>query len=245
MITIFNVQFEFDKDQVIEIINNTINQNQKGYVCIVDGNVLTNANNSDDFLNIVNNSIINICDGSSIAMMASSLHKQNFDTFTGPDLFIQLLNQRNKKSYFLGNEPKVLNGLKKNILKIDPKVEHMLFEALPFMSAENFDYEAIGNKINEENPDLIWISLGAPKQEDFMYRLKPFINRGVMLGVGAVFNFYSDQSKENRAPIIIQKLQLEWIYRTIFNPKKQLPKAISFLKVIPKLYLSERRKKVD
>ena len=78
-----------------------------------------------------------------------------------------------------------------------------------------------------------------------MYRLKPFINRGVMLGVGAVFNFYSDQSKENRAPIIIQKLQLEWIYRTIFNPKKQLPKAISFLKVIPKLYLSERRKKVD
>ena len=142
MITIFNVQFEFDKDQVIEIINNTINQNQKGYVCIVDGNVLTNANNSDDFLNIVNNSIINICDGSSIAMMASSLHKQNFDTFTGPDLFIQLLNQRNKKSYFLGNEPKVLNGLKKNILKIDPKVEHMLFEALPFMSAENFDYDS-------------------------------------------------------------------------------------------------------
>lgn len=239
----FNVNFEFNKDEVIKTIIHSVNQNKRGYVCVIDGNVLTNANQCNFFQSIINNSIVNVCDGSIIAFLASLIYKQKFDTFVGLDLFIKLLEKDKYRSYFLGNKLKVLNGLRKNLLMIDPSFGHMIFEPLPFMNVDKFDYEAIGNEINKEDPELIWISLGAPKQEEFMYRLQPFIKRGVMLGVGAVFNYYSDESEEKRAPKFIQKLRLEWIYRTIKNPKKQLPKAISFIKIIPKLYLSEKRKK--
>ena len=242
MVTIFNVKFEFDKDEVIKTIMHTINKNEKGYVFVIDGNVLTNANKSDFFQKIINKSIVNVCDGSIIVLLASLIYKQKFDTFVGPDLFIKLLEKSKNRSYFLGNQSKVLNGLRKNLSKIDSSIGQMIFEPLPFLKIDEFDYESIGEKINKDNPDLIWISLGAPKQEEFIYKLLPFINRGVIIAVGAVFNFYSEESEEKRSPKNIQKLKLEWIYRTIKNPKKQLPKAISFIKIIPKLYLSEKRK---
>lgn len=242
MINIFNANFEFNKDEVIKTIIHSINHNKKGYVCVIDGNVLTKANQSNFFQSIINNSIVNVCDGSIIALLASFLYKQKFNTFVGADLFIKLIEKGKYKSCFFGNKLKVLNGLRKSLSNIDPSIGQMIFEPLPFMNVENFDYEKIANKINKDNPDLIWVSLGAPKQEEFMYRLLPFLDRGVMLGVGAVFNFYSNESEEKRSPKIIRKIKLEWIYRTIKSPKKQLPKAISFIKIIPKLYFSEKRK---
>ena len=62
--------------------------------------------------------------------------------------------------------------------------------SLPFMPVENFDYQSIANKINKIEPDIIWVSLGAPKQEIFMNKIKPLLNHGVLFGIGAAFNFY-------------------------------------------------------
>ena len=100
----------------------------------------------------------------------------------------------------------------------------MQFVTLPFKKVQDFDYQEIANNINENNPDIIWVSLGAPKQEEFMSKLLPYINRGVMFGFGAIFNFYSMNTTEKRAPKIFLKLHIEWIYRIFNNPKKQLPK---------------------
>jgi len=241
MITIFKVQFEFDREIAIHKIIQTTNRDKKGYVCVIDGNSLSNTINNDDFLNIINNSILNICDGSFIALMASSIYKKNYKSFTGPELFNELLINHKKRSYFLGNEPIILDGLKKNLLMIDKSFKDMIFEPLPFKDVKKFDYKNIGDKINKDNPDLIWISLGAPKQEEFMFHLKPYLKRGVMLGVGAAFNFFSINSNEKRAPSILQRFKLEWLYRTIMNPKKQIPKAILFIKSIPTIYYNEKK----
>jgi len=242
---IFNVLIEFNKNVVEQTINRSINTNKKGYDCIIDGNVLANANTNKAYNHIINSALINICDGSFIALLTNLIYKKKYHTFVGADLFIKLLEKNNYKFYFLGNTTKVLDGLRKRLSIIDSSIRNMVFEPLPFARVEEFDYESIANKINKDNPDIIWVSLGAPKQEEFMYRLQPFLKRGVMFGVGAVFNFYSDESDEKRAPKIIRKLKLEWVFRTIKNPQKQLPKAISFIKIIPKLYLNEKRKVKD
>ena len=67
----------------------------------------------------------------------------------------------------------------------------MTFLELPYMSVEEFDYANIAKEIETDEADIIWIALGAPKQEYFMDRLKPHLKRGVMIAVGAVFKFYS------------------------------------------------------
>ena len=63
-------------------------------------------------------------------------------------------------------------------------------------SVESFNYDLISQKINDTKPDFIWVGLGAPKQEIFMSKLEPFINKGLMIGVGAAFNFYNGTIKE-------------------------------------------------
>jgi N-acetylglucosaminyldiphosphoundecaprenol N-acetyl-beta-D-mannosaminyltransferase len=115
--------------------------------------------------------------------------------------------------------------------------------SLPFLPVENFDYAGIARDINAQSPDLIWVSLGAPKQEIFMHHLLPHLHKGVMVGIGAVFNFQSGISALKRAPRIIRKMKLEWLYRLIREPKKQWKKSKSFLKALPALLIAEMKNK--
>jgi N-acetylglucosaminyldiphosphoundecaprenol N-acetyl-beta-D-mannosaminyltransferase len=239
----FNIKLEFDRDKVDQIIHDTIINNEKGYVCSVEGNILAVANSNPEFNIVVNESLVNICDGNSIAMLASMIYKKKLKTYIGADLFIKYIKKAKYKSFFLGNTPEVLQGLKSNLLQYDPNISTMKFETLPFKNVEDFDYSEIARRINEDKPDIIWVSLGAPKQEIFMSKLLPFLNRGVMFGFGAILNFYSFNTTEKRAPKIFLKLHIEWIYRVYNNPKKQLPKIKLIFKTLPKNILMEIKKK--
>ena len=70
-------------------------------------------------------------------------------------------------------------------------------------------------RINVADADIVWIGLGAPKQEKWMNVHKDHIH-GVMMGVGAGFNFHAGNIK--RAPRWIQKIGLEWLYRLFQDP---------------------------
>jgi len=238
----FNINLEFDKIQVDRSINETILNKGKGYVCSVDGNILAVANTNEEFNKIVNNSLVNICDGSSIALLSSLIHRKKLTTYIGADLFIQYIKKAKYKSFFLGNTNEVLQGLKEKLVEYDPNIENMIFETLPFKDVNDFNYLEIANQINHENPDIIWVSLGAPKQEVFMSKLLPHLNRGVMFGFGAILNFYSNHATEKRAPKLFLKLKMEWFYRLYCNPKKQLPKFKLYLKTIPIIAIKEIKK---
>ncbi len=95
--------------------------------------------------------------------------------------------------------------------------------------------------INEDNPDIIWGALGAPKQEMFMARLKPYLKRGIMFGYGAIFNFNAGVGKVKRAPRWMLALRLEWLHRALEQPKKNIPRYWNFIKSLPRLIRNERR----
>jgi N-acetylglucosaminyldiphosphoundecaprenol N-acetyl-beta-D-mannosaminyltransferase len=239
---LFNINFEFDSSEVLELIRCSVVNGEKGYVCSVDGNNITHANSNEVFQEIIDNSLVNICDSSIAAFLASIIYKKRFNPYLGVDLFITLIKKCEYRSYFLGNNESVLIGLKRRLSTFDPSINDMMFQPLPFNMIDEFDYKGIAETINADGPDLIWVSLGAPKQEEFMSKLLPHIEKGVMAGVGAILNFYSDDSEELRAPITFQKFKLEWLYRTGSNPQKQLPKAISYIKILPRLIIHEVRK---
>ena len=79
--------------------------------------------------------------------------------------------------------------------------------------------EAVIEKINETCPDIVWVGLGAPKQEIWMAEHQGRIN-AVMIGVGAGFDYYAGNIK--RAPVWMQRCNLEWLYRLMQDPKRLL-----------------------
>ena len=110
---------------------------------------------------------------------------------------------------------------------------------LPFASIDDFDYEDIANQIDSIDADIIWVSLGAPKQEFFMQRLLPYLKRGVMLGVGAAFSFYLDELKDYK--LRFGEIRLNWILRLFTEPKKQFRRVGTMLLCYPRIYLKEKK----
>ena len=199
----FDIYLEFDKNKIDKKINDAIEQNKKGYVCVVDGNVLATAYKQNEYKEIINGGLVNICDGSSIALLAGAIHKSKFETYTGPDIFSKYVKE-NYKQYFLGNTDENLIRLKNRFVALGYHTDNYKFQSLPFRGVEDFDYLKIANEIQRFSPDIIWVSLGAPKQEIFISKLYPYLNKGVLFAIGAAFNLFLGDKKNKRAPNIVR-----------------------------------------
>jgi N-acetylglucosaminyldiphosphoundecaprenol N-acetyl-beta-D-mannosaminyltransferase len=241
MKTYFNVKLEFDKQKVDKIIQSAIAAKSKGYVCSVESNNISVANKNPEFKKVLNGALVNICDGAIMATLLSMIHGQKLKPYVGADLFTEYVHMCRYRQFFLGNTREVLNGLRDNLSKIDPAITNMRFEDLPFKKVEDFDYAGIAAMINAEKPDIIWVSLGAPKQEQFMSLLEPHLRQGIMFGFGAIFNFNANAGHVKRAPDWMRSLKLEWLYRAIEEPKKNIPRYWNFIKLMPGLVRSELR----
>lgn len=232
---IFNIHIEFDKNIFNQRIKDCISSNGKGYVCVVDGNVLAQTHKNEVYRQIVNRAFVNTCDGSSIATMANCIYKTRFIAYNGPQVFEHYI-ECPYKQVLVGNTEEVANEIRKKI--IEKGVSNELFHVdLPFCKVEYFDYSVIADQINNLNPDIIWVSLGAPKQEIFMSKILPLINRGVMFGIGAAFNYYIGALE------LPKNTKHIWVKRISNEPKKQLMRALNYIKVLPSIFISELKNK--
>ena len=91
-------------------------------------------------------------------------------------------------------------------------------------------------EIKKASPDFIWVGLGAPKQELWMMHAQDCVS-GLMAGVGAAFDFMSGEKK--RAPVVLQKLGLEWFYRLMQDPRRLFPRYFETNIKFLKLYLRD------
>ena len=238
MKTYFNINYEFDKTAVHEAIEAA----SKGYICVADGVVLSTANRDKSYLDAVNGSMFSICDSSWVPLYIKSIYGKRYGQYCGSDIFRDIVSEGKYRMLFLGTDRQTLDALKEKLTEMNPAVAGMTFMELPFRKVEEFDYEEIAKTIDADGAKIIWVALGAPKQERFMQLLLPHINSGVMIGVGAVFNFFSGR-QESRCPEWMYKCHLEFVYRIFQNPRKQLKRCALILSTLPRLYFEERKKK--
>jgi exopolysaccharide biosynthesis WecB/TagA/CpsF family protein len=127
------------------------------------------------------------------------------------------------KHYFYGSTEETLDSLKKNLKENYPYMDIAGMYSPPFRELTPEEDENMVKLINASGADFVWIGLGAPKQEKWMAEHKDRI-KGVMLGVGAGFDFHAGIVK--RAPRVLQRLGLEWLYRLCQNPKRLLKRYL-------------------
>ena len=238
MKTYFNINYEFDKQTVHRAIDAAV----KGYICVADGVVVNTANRNADYLQVVNGSMFSICDSSWVPVYLKSIYGVQYEQYCGSEIFKDIVQSGKYRMIFLGTDQTTLHGLRNELVKMNPAVKDMQFVELPFLNVNEFDYPAIAQMIEDDGAKIVWVALGAPKQERFMSLLLPHLKRGVMIGVGAAFKFYSGTS-EKRCPAWMQRHHLEFIYRILQDPKKQLKRCFWIVRTLPGLYLQEKRKR--
>ena len=236
---IFNIKLEFNHATFRNVIDRCVAEKGKGYVCVVDGNVLSETYNDPEYQIVVRNALVNTCDSSYIAKMASDIYGQKFEALNGPRVFEYYI-KRPYKQLLLGNTEETYQKIVEKMKVDGGNSDDMKYLPVPFAKVEDFDYVGIASQINAIKPDLIWVSLGAPKQERFMSILLPYLEQGVMFGIGAAFNYYVGSIREPRMQIA--GVRLIWLQRIFEEPKKQIRRCWHFLTVIPKVKREERQR---
>lgn len=238
----FNIRYEFDKTVVQERIAQKVTEQGAGYICVADANILQQVHNDLDYRKVVDGSMFSICDSSWVPIFVNRIYGIKHEHYCGSMIFKDIIEQKRYRQFFMGTSTEVLTALKENLTTMDPAIKDMTFYELPFCKVEDFDYPAIAEMVNSDNPDIIWVALGAPKQEIFMSKLNPYLNRGVQIAVGAAFKFYSGL-EEKRAPEWMRRMHLEFVYRVYAEPKKQWARCKQILCTLPQIFREEKRRK--
>ena len=237
----FGINYEFDFDAAIASIDEKLRVGETGYICVSDGVILNTYHRNEGYRNVVDNAMFSICDSSYVPIYIRRIYGLERKQCSGTKFMELIVSQRKYTMAFVGGDKTILESLKENLMKMNPDVENMLFYELPFCKVADFDYEGIAAEINEAAPDIVFVSLGAPKQEFFMSFLDPHLKRGVSIAVGAAFKFHSGKG-EKRAPKWMLKCHLEFLHRIFEEPKKQIPRCFWILRTTPGILWREWRK---
>lgn len=190
------------------------------YICFSNVHTTVMAHDRKDVLEAENSSVFTFTDGAPVARALRHQEESDAIRMAGPDFMKEMLisSMDGKTShYFYGSSEETLNALKNNIEKTYPGTVVKGYYSPPFRQLTEEEDRQIIDMINAADADIIWIGLGAPRQEKWMLAHKDKF-RGVMVGVGAAFDFHAGTIK--RAPKWMQMLSLEWFYRLLQDPAR-------------------------
>lgn len=238
---IFNIHLEFNYESLFQTIDCRISNRVPGYVCVCDSSVLSRVQRDFTYRKIINGAFVNSCDGSSICTLAKKIYGGNLVSVNGPEIFAHYT-KIPYKQVIIGNTEPIVKMVRKKLTSEGYRNNEQYLSHLqvPFCKVEEFDYKGIAEEINCHGYDIIWVSLGNPKQEIFMSKLLPYLNKGVMFGIGAALNFWVG---DLAFPTFhIGPMRFIWLTRIFQDPMRQLKMNWIVLKTLPKMYLEEKRR---
>lgn len=190
------------------------------YICFSNVHTTVMAMEDKGYADILNGAAFVFPDGTPIARRQKRSGIIGAERVAGPDFMRNMFKntQDGKVShYFYGSTEKTLSALKEKLELEYPGINIKGMYSPPFRKLTDEEDAEVVNMINESGADIIWIGLGAPKQEKWMKAHEGKI-RGIMMGVGAGFDFHAGTAR--RAPIWVQKIGLEWLFRLFVDPKR-------------------------
>jgi len=203
---------------VKDILDN-INEIKGQYICVSNVHTTVMAHDDPEYLRVQTDSFMSLPDGKPLSVIGRRTFPQ-MDRVTGPDLMRELFKEENSKDlrhYFYGNSKENLEKLIEKLNDKYPWLKIAGYEPSVFREMTEVEEKELVERINETTPDFVWVALGAPRQEIFCNKMVGRIN-GLMIGVGGAFNVIAGIVPE--APIWVQNLSLEWLYRLIQEPKR-------------------------
>lgn len=190
------------------------------YICVSNVHTTVMSYENEEYRKIQNSAAMALPDGAPLSSYSRRKGYKQAQRVTGPDLMLELFaisKEKGYRHYFYGATEETLQSMKEVLERDYPGIEIAGMYAPPFRALTPQEDAQIVAKINESRPDFIWIGLGAPKQEEWMYQHMGQL-QGVLIGVGAGFDYLAGYIK--RAPRWMQRMSLEWLYRLLQDPKR-------------------------
>jgi len=210
------------KDELNNLVTNCIKDKQKMQICITPVNSVLAALKEPQVLQVYNNAEVVLCDSVPLKWASSFLNTPIQERITGLDFLpdvVELCAKNNFSIFLLGASPGVGEKLKQAILYKYPNCNVAGIYVPPFMKVfSGEENQKMIDAVNAAAPDVLLVSLTAPKQDIWIAENRFLVNASVQIGIGGAFEVMAGLAK--RAPKWMQVAGLEWFYRFIQEPKR-------------------------
>jgi N-acetylglucosaminyldiphosphoundecaprenol N-acetyl-beta-D-mannosaminyltransferase len=191
-----------------------------GYVCLMNVHVLETALHDAEVASVLERARVVFPDGAPIAWLQRRRHG-SAERVGGPDLMAAVLSAgrgAGLRHAFYGSTRDVLDLLEQTVEERYPGVEIVGSIAPPFGSRDQSELDAELDELREADPHIVWVALGAPRQELWAALHAAALTPALVVCVGAAFAFLS--GSKNRAPRWMQTHGLEWLHRLATEPRR-------------------------
>ncbi|MCA9186972.1 MAG: WecB/TagA/CpsF family glycosyltransferase [Pirellulaceae bacterium] len=220
--TIANVRFDLlPRRQVLSVIENWRAASRRGYITLTNPHSVMMCHRDPEMRLATQQSGLTLADGVGIIVAAKVLGFGRHRRVTGPNLMLDICDRGREsglRHYLYGGLPGIAERLAQRLERTYPGIEIVGTMSPPFRDLSISEDEEIAEQINAAMPDIIWVGLGAPKQEKWMARQSGRVEATAMIGVGAAFDFHSGNMKW--APTWMRNIGLEWFYRLGCEPRR-------------------------
>lgn len=221
-------------NESVAVLEEKLQKKEQAFVVTANAEIIMMCQQDKEYNNIVSEQAdLVLPDGAGAVWAGRYLGNEVPERVAGFDLYNQLLKlsaDKGYKAYFFGGAPGVAEAAKNKAEELYPGVQIVGCRNGYFTEAEE---EAIIKEINDAAPDMLFVALGAPKQEKWLVKYRNQLKPRVLMGIGGSFDVLA--GKMERAPKWMQEASLEWAFRLYKQPSRfmrmlALPKFV--LKVI-------------
>ena len=210
-----------DMAQALEMIEGWIASKEPHYVCVSGVHGVMESQRDEMLRRIHNSAGLVTPDGMPLVWLSRMKGFRHVERVYGPDLMLACCERSIAKGYrhfFYGGAEGVPERLAARLRERFPGLSVAGGYSPPFRPLSTEEDDALIRRIDETNPDIVWVGLSTPKQERWMYEHVGRLRAPVVIGVGAAFDFHAGLKRQ--APRWMQRSGLEWFFRLVTEPRR-------------------------
>src|SRR3954451_14942621 len=214
----------------MDVMDGMVARGERGYVCAVAVHAVMVAQRDPAMRDALLGSALTVPDGMPLVWAANLLGAKLHNRVYGPELMLRYSQRCAERGHrvwlYGGRDQGSLAQLALNLRTHFPGIRIVGGHSPPFRPLTTAEEDDVLRQVEHDRPDVLWVGIGVPKQEKWMARMRERLDVPVMAAVGAAFDFHA--GRISQAPTWMQERGLEWSYRIAQEPRRLLPRYLSY-----------------
>jgi N-acetylglucosaminyldiphosphoundecaprenol N-acetyl-beta-D-mannosaminyltransferase len=211
-----------DRATAVELIIKRARRGDKGaYVCLTNVHAVVEAQRDSALREACDSAFLSVPDGMPLVWILRHRGRRPVEKVTGIEhmpLVAQAGRSVDLRHFFFGGAPGVAKAAARGLEARVPGTQVVGAYSPPFGDPETWDLGELQAELADKKPHIMWVGLGAPKQERWMASVAGTLDVPMMVGVGAAFDFLAGTKRA--APRVMSDIGLEWLFRFASEPKR-------------------------
>jgi N-acetylglucosaminyldiphosphoundecaprenol N-acetyl-beta-D-mannosaminyltransferase len=234
-----------DYERAMDTMDAIVDGGAHGYVCAIAVHALMASRHDPELRTALEQASLVVPDGRPLVWALNALGERLPDRVYGPELMARYCARAAQRGHrvwlYGGATPAALDALERALDERFPGIVIAGRHSPPHRPLRSGEEDEIAARIDGDHADVVFVGLGAPKQEKWMARMRPRLEAPLLVGVGAAFDFIAGLKRQ--APPWMQRRGLEWAFRLSQEPIRLLPRYLrynpAFVAAFARQYLRE------